>query len=287
MFRHGRGISDSSTPSKNIRTITSDSITTRDKRNYAVKNSACIYQPLPMNRFISRLLDFVYPAGCQVCQLPLTHGRHLCKHCIDQLKLIEPPYCAQCGECYDGQLAGHFVCPNCNALDVSYEFARAALHSEGHARDLIHEFKYLRKIYLADELARLIEFAFEDSRFLPYQENGILVPVPLFWRRQRKRQFNQSEQIAKHLSSRTGISYQPALTRIRNTETQTHFNRAKRLKNLKHAFSINPRHLAHIQDKPIILIDDVFTTGSTADECSRVLLEHGASRVAVLTVLRG
>jgi len=111
--------------------------------------------------------------------------------------------------------------------------------------------------------------------------------VPLFWKRQRKRQFNQSEQIAKHLSARTGIPAHNVLCRTRNTQTQTRFSRAKRLKNLKNAFAIKRNTTTLIQDKPVILIDDVFTTGSTANECTKVLLDHGASKVAILTVLRG
>lgn len=240
-----------------------------------------------MTNIIPRLLDLIYPATCQICECSLSHGRHLCSTCIADLRIIEPPFCQQCGECYDGKFSGTFMCPNCDALTLSFAFARAALHSEGDARRLIHDFKYLRQIHLGSELARLAELALDDPRFSPYQKQGVLVPVPLFWRRQRKRRFNQSEQIAKHLSKRTNIPYAPALKRIRNTETQTRFSRAKRLSNLKNAFSLNPKSQAIIQGKPIILIDDVFTTGSTANECTKVLLEHGAECVAVLTVLRG
>jgi len=236
---------------------------------------------------LSRLLDFIYPATCQICECALRHGRYLCENCISNLHLIEAPFCEQCGECYDGQLPDTFICPNCNNLTLTFDFARAALHSDGEGRRLIHDFKYLRQIHLGPELARLAKLALDDPRFKPYQQSGILVPVPLFWKRQRKRRFNQSEQIAKHLSPITDIPYSLALQRIRNTETQTRFSRAKRLNNLKNAFSIHPKHASSIKNKPVILIDDVFTTGSTANECTKVLLEHGATRVAILTVLRG
>ena len=235
----------------------------------------------------SRLLDFIYPARCQICECGLTHGRHLCPACTGKLPRIEAPYCERCGEAYDGQINAPFICPNCHQLKFSFEFALAALHSEGEGRHLIHDFKYLRQIHLGAELARLAELALADPRFAPYQTSGLLVPVPLFWKRKRKRQFNQSEQIAKHLSERTNIPTHNILNRIRNTKTQTRFSRAKRLKNLKNAFAINRSTSPLIQDKPIILIDDVFTTGSTANECSRILIENGASKVAILTVLRG
>ncbi len=238
------------------------------------------------NRF-SRILDFIYPARCQICEIALSHGRHLCPACESQLPIVEPPFCSKCGECFDGKINDSFLCPNCHNLTFSFEFARAALKSEGNARELIHDFKYLRQIHLAPELGRLATLALEDPRFDNYRKNGILVPVPLFWKRQRMRRFNQSEQIARHISKQTGIPTLNALKRTRNTETQTRFSRSKRLKNLKGAFDLKAKHKATIQSHPIILVDDVFTTGSTANECSRTLIKNGASSVAVLTVLRG
>lgn len=248
-----------------------------------------------MNRLLStiqklrnaRILDYIYPAYCHLCEQQLTHGQHLCTSCAENLPRIEPPFCSQCGECFDGQLPQPFSCPNCSQLDLGFEFARAALHSEAQGRQLIHDFKYSRKTYLAPELARLAQLALSDNRFSAYRENGRLVPVPLFWRRQRQRRFNQSEKIAQHLSSLSNIPMATALKRTRDTETQTHFNRKKRLKNLKNAFCVTPKKLNLIDNQNIILIDDVFTTGSTANECARTLIEHGARRVAVLTVLRG
>lgn len=237
--------------------------------------------------FVSRLLDLIYPAYCELCEVPLSHGNSLCQRCYLDLPLIEPPFCDSCGECYDGQISSQLICPNCSQMTLHFEFARAALHSKDGARQLIHDFKYLHKIHLADELGRLAELALQDARFTPYRQDGILVPVPLFWKRQRQRQFNQSEQIAKHLGIRSGIPMHNILRRFRNTETQTHFSRSKRLQNLKGVFTLPAKHLAHLNNRPVILIDDVFTTGATANECARVLLDSGASRVAILTVLRG
>lgn len=240
-----------------------------------------------MKQLTNRFLDFIYPANCHLCQLPLTQGSHLCAPCTDTLHLIKPPFCSQCGECYDGAISSEFICPNCNNLNLDFDFARAALHSDGEGRALVHDFKYRRQIHLAGELARLTAIALDDTRFLPYQKNGILVPVPLYWLRLRKRKFNQSEEIAKRLAKLTDITSVNALKRNRNTQTQTRFSRAKRLENLSGAFEIIPRFKTTIRNRPIILLDDVFTTGSTANECAKVLIENGASRVAVLTVLRG
>lgn len=235
----------------------------------------------------SRILDLIYPASCHLCECSLTDGRHLCNNCELELLPIEPPFCTRCGECYDGEINTAFICPNCHQLDFHFDFAIAALHSDGGGRELVHDFKYMRQIHLAAELARLMTTALKDSRFHPYLTEGILVPVPLHWMRQRKRRFNQAEEIGKKLSKRTGLSLIRALKRIRNTNTQTRFSRAKRLENLNSAFSISKRMKRKIQDQNIILIDDVFTTGSTANECAKVLIENGAQKVSVLTALRG
>jgi len=240
-----------------------------------------------INKMTNRLLDFIYPASCHLCECSLKYGNHLCEDCSDNLEYVEPPFCSSCGECYDGDIKDQFVCPNCHQLEFHFDFARAALHNKNGGRDLLHDFKYMRQIHLADELARLMETALTDVRFDPYLENGLLVPVPLHWLRQRQRRFNQAEEIGKKLSVYTGIPQIPLLKRTRNTQTQTRFSRAKRLKNLDAAFAVKGKHTQQIRGKSLILIDDVFTTGSTANECAKMLKHQGAEKIAVLTVLRG
>lgn len=184
-------------------------------------------------------------------------------------------------------MTGHFVCPNCHDLEFSFHFARSAYQGDDNSRKLIHDFKYGRQIHLAKELASLAGEALDDARFLPYLEDGLLIPVPLHWQRLRKRRFNQSEEIIKHMARQHGLEWANALTRLRNTETQTRFSRKKRLENLHGAFQVRRRYRTTILDRPIILVDDVLTTGSTANECAQTLLQKGARKVAVLTLMRG
>ncbi len=235
-----------------------------------------------------RILDFIYPAHCQLCEHSLTHGQHLCQSCSDSLNYTAAPFCQLCGECYDGEITTDFVCPNCNNLNLDFEFARAPLHADGLGISLLHDFKYSRQIHLSHELAKLLETGLgDDPRFRPYLDGGILVPVPLHWSRLRKRKFNQAEEMARCLGKRTGLRCMNVLKRRRNTASQTRFSRSMRLKNLHEAFEIRPRHRERIKGKRVILIDDIFTTGSTANECTKVMLKHGAHSVAVLTLLRG
>ena len=235
----------------------------------------------------NRILDFIYPANCHICKDTLTHGRHLCESCSESLHYIESPYCSRCGECYDGEISTDFICPNCHDLKLDFEFARAALRSRDESRILLHDFKYRRKIHLAHELGRLLKTGLDDTRFEPYLANGILVPVPLHQKRLRKRKFNQSEELASSLRKLTGMTVANALKRRRNTATQTRYSRGERLKNLLGAFELKTTFKSTIRNQKIILVDDVFTTGSTANECTKVMLEHGADSVAILTLLRG
>lgn len=251
------------------------------------RNNKRSIKPGCVSGFVSRFLDYVYPAQCHLCHEPLTCGRYLCNSCVASLDYTEPPFCRLCGEAYDGDIRSDFSCANCHNLKLDFEFARAPLHASGHTRTLLHDYKYRRLIHLAGDLGDLLHKGLSDPRFAPYLDDGILVPVPLHWTRQRKRRFNQAEELTLHLKKRTGMSCMDMLERRRNTTTQTRFNRTKRLENLSGAFALKPRYQRTIQARRIILVDDIFTTGSTANACARVLLGSGATHVAVLTLLRG
>jgi competence protein ComFC len=243
--------------------------------------------PHILSRQASRILDYIYPAQCQLCQCSLTHGRHLCESCKDTLEYTQAPFCKLCGAGYDGDISSQFSCSNCHDLKLDFEFARAPLLSDNQSRALLHDYKYRKQIHLSNILGELLNIGLNDSRFEPYLEGGVFIPVPLHPSRLRKRKFNQAAELTAQLQKRTGLPSINGLKRIRNTATQTRFSRSKRLKNLRDAFRLKTRCQKHIAGKRIILVDDIFTTGSTANECSKVLLSHGAKRVAVLTLIRG
>lgn len=148
-------------------------------------------------------------------------------------------------------------------------------------RDLIHLLKYGKVKTLADPLAELLSAALpRDERF------DALTPVPLHWRRQWQRGFNQSEALAGALSRRTGIPTIRALRRVRPTAAQAGLSNAGRRRNVAAAFASRERSRELLAGKRILLIDDVMTTGSTAAACALALKRAGAARVALLTVAR-
>lgn len=240
-------------------------------------------------------LDWIYPPVCSICGDGLEGGHALCDGCATAMPKIVPPFCEVCGEVFHGQIDGEFDCPNCKGISFHFEFARAAMDRSDEILELVHRLKYAKEIHLARELGKLACGAFEDRRLaVALKEKWPLVPVPLHWRRQRDRQFNQAGEIARFVGEKTGLPLWHCLSRVRRTETQTRLSRKQRMENLKGAFAIQKTWFWEQENplgkKPllgVILVDDVFTTGSTVNECAKILRKAGADRVAVLTVMRG
>ena len=235
-----------------------------------------------------RFLDLLYPAVCELCQVSLTHGYSLCEDCRNDLPRIVSPFCEKCGEPFDGNISDEFCCQNCSGLKADFAFARASLKGLALSFRLVHGLKYQRQFFLARELAIFLkETLEEDPRFAEFN-GAILVPVPLFWRRQQWRQGNQAYELSRELSRLSGHETIEAIKRVRPTNTQTKLNRKQRLSNLREAFRIKKKYAPIITKRKVIIIDDVFTTGATAHECARVLKEDGrVNDVAVLTLIRG
>lgn len=238
---------------------------------------------------ITRLLDLIYPALCQLCQTSLTKGQALCQTCADQLPRILEPFCQSCGEVFEGEIAGAFHCPNCRNHPHDFDFARATLFGSALAFKLVHSLKYQRHFFLARDLAVLLKESLEeDPRLKELGPHTLLIPVPLHWRRQQSRHGNQAYELARQTAKLTGLPFHDALKRLHQTPTQTKLNRKQRLSNLQGAFQIKKNALKKLPGRNIILIDDVFTTGSTAHECARILKKEGkVSKIAILTLVRG
>ena len=214
----------------------------------------------------------------------------MCDACDRDLPRLAEPFCKTCGEPFPGQIDGPFACPNCSKLKFAFEFARPATVRDARTLDMIHRLKYSRELHLAKDLGRLAAESFADPRLAPaLAGNWPLVPVPLHRKRLQHRHFNQAEEISRGLSSHTGLPQLKALQRIRRTEHQTVLTRSQRLENLRGAFVVTPAGHLQIEKSPagVILVDDVLTTGATADECAKTLRRAGFAKVFVVTVMRG
>ena len=252
--------------------------------------------PSPVQRLLLPVwlafADLVYPRRCCVCHVPVEDGC-FCQGCAGALPWVEAPYCKVCGEVYDGALTREFRCTNCSGRRLEFEFAVAACHAEEATRELIHQFKYERRLHLRGALATLLLRTLEEPRLVGENlAEWLLVPVPLHPSREVDREYNQSWELCQRLSMLTGIPAAKALRRTRETDPQAGLDREERLKNLRGAFAVQKparwRPPIELLGRRILLVDDVFTTGATTNECARVLRrEGGAEKVVVITVTRG
>ena len=235
-----------------------------------------------------KFLDWIYPPICEVCGCGLTDGQTICASCAEAMPLMTPPFCEVCGEKFHGKIDESFACVNCKGASFHFDFARAALFRCDKALELIHKLKYDKQIHLAADLGKLACAALEDPRLaIALEEKWPLVPVPLHRSRLMDRQFNQAEEIARGISLQTQLPIQLLLKRRRRTDTQTRLSRKQRMENLKNAFTMRQPFASEQLASGYLLVDDVFTTGSTVNECAKVLRKAGAQKVAVLTVMRG
>ena len=233
-------------------------------------------------KWLGRAVDLVYPRNCQFCTTPLEEkdAGVICPVCLAKAKRIEPPFCQRCALPFDGKLPEPFTCGYCKDLKLHFSRAVAACRAEGVVRDCIHRFKYNREMYFEAHLAGwLIE---AGRRWIDWSQVDAIVPVPLFPRKERQREFNQAERLARALSRSVNVPVLPkVLRRVKETSTQTRLDATSRRANVRDAF------VARSVGGQLVIVDDVFTTGATLDSCARVLSQEGATDVIALTVARG
>src|SRR5438093_2068264 len=228
-------------------------------------------------------ISLLYPPVCTICGGNVRAGDYLCNQCEAKVVRIVAPFCQKCSEPFEGSITSEFACANCAHRTIYFDAAVSAYRGRGIVRQIIHEFKYGRQIHLRHLVARWLNCALDDER-LRQSHFDVIVPVPLHPTRQRERGFNQAGLLAELLSAQTSIPCKPLLERTRYTTTQTALDRSERMENLHNAFRL--RKNANVRSLRVLLVDDVLTTGSTLNECARVLKRGGAFSVHAATAAR-
>ncbi len=232
---------------------------------------------------LSLVLNLLFPPQCLNCdeRVP-THGT-LCLACWQKITFISDPMCDCCGLPFDYDIGGQALCAECIKTQRPYSRARTAFRYDENSSKLITRFKYSDQTQLAKIYGAWLTKA--GKELLPGTD--AIIPVPLHYFRFLTRRFNQSALLAQSISKATGIKTLPdAIKRKRYTTPQTGLSKAQRKNNVKGAFAVNKRCLPSIKGKNILLVDDVMTTGSTIEQCTKTLLKAGATRVNVLTLAR-
>jgi ComF family protein len=258
-------------------------------------------------RVLRVFCDAVFPPRCHACGawMPAGGGKEaafrgaseefaqrfdglLCPECMADFTPVETPFCELCGVPFAGRAGEDHLCGRCLARPPVFYRARASGIYDSALLSLIHGFKYRSRTELARPLAGLLLDAFH--RFWKRGEIDGVVAVPLHPRRLRDRGFNQAELLIRCWKGcadprgAPGPLLPDALVRGRFTAPQTGLGRRERAENIRGAFSLGPN--TRVEGMHLLLVDDVLTTGATAQACSRVLTRAGAGRVGVLTLAR-
>jgi ComF family protein len=229
------------------------------------------------------LVQTVLPPTCLACRKPAGTSGGLCPQCWQGAGFIERPYCERLGTPFAYDSGGPLISPSAFSDPPAFDRARAAMRFSDVARDLVHLLKYGDRLDLVKPFASWMSRAGDEL----LRDADALVPVPLHWTRLFQRRFNQSAELARAISRQKTVPViDDVLTRIRATPPQVGLARDERAKNMHGAFSIEKSLRREIKGKRIVLVDDVLTTGATANACARILRRAGASRVDVLTLAR-
>jgi ComF family protein len=237
----------------------------------------------------SRLVDVILPWHCYHCGQPIaSEGRGgFCASCWRMIHFIKPPYCPCCGEPFQSPIAlmysPEYRCGACRAQPPPFDHARAIGRYEGPLRQAIHLLKYRGKLRLKQPLLQLTIEHF-DTHF-PGTAYDAIIPVPLHRARLMQREFNQAAVLARGLAGHLNIPVlERLLVRVRSTRPQVELSGSERRQNVKHAFAVT--NAAALENKQVLVVDDVFTTGATLREVARTLKVAGATQVDVFALAR-
>jgi ComF family protein len=234
-------------------------------------------------RFLTeRIFQFLLPPQCHCCEKFLQERQQgICSDCLSEIHWIEPPFCSVCGTPFLSKEILSHTCGACLSRRKYFTMARALGFYDGSLQEAIHRWKYERKTSLSRYFGRWMA----EGLCRHWDPNlfDLLIPVPLHPHRLRERGFNQAVLLVRELSRQTRIPFRKRILRKRKpTVPQVSLSGAEREKAVRGSFHVVGRE--EMEGKSILLVDDVYTTGATVNECSKVLLAGGAERVDVLTL---
>ncbi len=227
------------------------------------------------------LLDLILPPATLDGEAALSRG--LSPRAFSKITFLDDPVCDGCGLAMPYAEAALDRCPGCQAKPKAFQRARAACVYDEHSRELVLKLKHADRADLAGLFARWLSRSAADL----LAEAEAVVPVPVHRARLLRRRYNQAAEIARPLARMAGLEYLPdALVRRRDTDSQGGKSASGRRRNVAAAFAVPPSRRRQIEGRRLVLIDDVLTTGATAEGCARALLAAGAAAVSLSVVAR-
>ena len=245
-----------------------------------------MFAPVRLARAAFRpILDFALPPRCPGCGVVIDEPHRFCLDCWSALAFLGEPCCARCAFPFDYETGAEVECGRCLAEPPAFDRLRAAVAYGEISRKVALKLKYGGRPGIAETMARFM------ARHLDASEDWIVAPVPLHRWRIWRRGYNQSALIAAALAGRARLETRlDLIERVKATPPLRGMGPRERKEAVRGAFRINARRKAEVRGKAILLIDDVYTSGATANGCARVLKRAGAARVDILCwarVVRG
>lgn len=226
------------------------------------------------------LVGLVYPPGCIACGSATGEPHTLCAACWRGMRFVERPYCERLGTPFPVDLGMSLVSPAAIADPPVFARARTVVRYDEAARQLVARLKYSDRLDLAPALGRMMARAGAELA----RDADVVVPVPLHRVRLWRRRYNQSMELARPVAAAFDIPCDPSLlARVKRTRPQVGLSRAQRGENLQGAFRVPDGAKARLRGRRVLLVDDVMTTGATANAAARALLRGGAAAVDLLT----
>lgn len=228
--------------------------------------------------FVQTVIDFLLPPQCALCHEIVQKSYTLCSACWSQLKFITSPKCSIC--CVPLENVDHDMpCIDCLKNPPTFAKAHAPLVYNGAIKKLILQYKNHDALHLGPLFLQWIQ------QYIP-KDTHIIIPVPLHWWRFFIRQYNQSTELCKLIRKHVDLPiYTKALKRNRSTTSQRKKSKILRYQNMQDAFAVNdPKNI--LKGANVLLVDDVLSSGATANACAKALLESGAKKIEVLTIAR-
>lgn len=228
-----------------------------------------------------QIADALYPPACPLCGRLLEKGEAVCARCRPGLQVVAEPRCMCCGRPLPDE--GQEYCPDCASMRHWFDQGAGVFPYQSAVRRMVMDLKFRGKTANARLLGRWMAAYVKPE--IPLWRPDVLVPVPLHPRKLRRRGYNQARLLAESVGKILGIPVDAALVRRKNsTEAQMHLGRLARQRNLERAFAMGKGRKA---EGNILLVDDIYTTGSTVDAVARILKANGAGKVYVLTACIG
>jgi len=235
-----------------------------------------------MATILQEILNFFFPLFCLTCRKPLKadNTRRVCPECWGKIKMIRPPLCQRCGRAMEREFG---TCWSCKGKKFSFDRVWAVGRYDGILKELIHKFKFQDREYLYRPLGELMARYLADTI---NQKIDLVTSVPMSKERLRERGYNQASLLAGVIARETGIMFKDKLLyRQRRTRPQYRLSSEERKENLRGAFTLIQKQ--DVREQTVLVVDDIFTTGATIEECALTLKRGGAKRVYALVLAHG